>query len=85
MALFNIEFKRTEYYYFTERIEADSEEEAKEIANKLIHSIDYEDRLIQSGSYDSGETEFSEAHADDIYWHHPTLTKEEIADYIGEE
>lgn len=41
MALYNIEFKRVEWYYLTETVEAESIEQARELALKLLDSGDY--------------------------------------------
>lgn len=87
MALYNIEFKRVEYSYYTETIEADSQEQAAEIANKLLDVRDFEEDVIERAVYDEGFNEFLGAYKvdEDGYRHHVTMTADEIADYLKED
>lgn len=89
MALYNIEFKRVEYSYYTETIEANSQEQAAEIANKLLDVRDFEEDISERAVYDEGVNEFLGAYkverGEGRYKRYATMTADEIADYLQED
>lgn len=83
MAVYEIEFHRVEHYYHTERIDAESVEQAKSIANDLLESVDFDVRLIDHATYDWGENELqSVGEVPDGVDHWPTMTADEIEQYL---
>lgn len=80
MALYSIDFHRVEHYYLTEYIEAESKEQAEEIASKLLDS-DYVDVLIDDSVIEWSENELQYVYpADDC--HQQSLTAAEIKRYL---
>ena len=83
--LYNIEFKHIEIYYATETIEANSEEEAEAIARKLLDHPDFEERLMDSATYDDHEDSFIQTYkVEPSKWVRETLTEREIKSYTEE-
>lgn len=81
MALYSIEFHRVEHYYLTEYINAESEEQAKDIAEKLLDSDCYFVRLIDSAVIGWSENELQYVNpADESLF--PSLTADEINEFL---
>lgn len=84
MALYSIEFHRVEHYYLTEHIDAESEEQAKDIAEKLLDSDGYVDTLIDDAVIEWSENEVQSVDpadpADDSMF--PSLTQDMIDEYL---
>ena len=85
MALFDIEFEHTEIYRHTETIEAESLEQANEIANKLLGSVDFQADLTESIYYDH-EDKFLYAYeveeGDGKFQRHATMSADVISSYL---
>lgn len=83
MALFSIEFHRTEHYYHTEYIEAESKEQATEIANALLGTMAFDERLVERSRYDWGENELQYVNeVPDEFDYHSTMTAYDINEYL---
>lgn len=81
MALYDIEFHRVEHYYLTEYINAESEEQAKDIAEKLLDSEDYVDRLIDDAVIEWSENELQYVNPAHEFLS-PSLTADKINEYL---
>lgn len=81
--LYEIEFHRVEHYYHSEYIEADSEEQATEIANNLLASRDFDEDIVLRMNYEYGENKLDHVELAANY-KLTSMTADEIADYLQE-
>lgn len=85
MAHYELCFKKVETYYHYETVEADSVDEAERLANELIDSRDFEYKVADLAEYEEHECSVNDMCCAWETDGDVTLTKEEIAEYIGGE
>lgn len=89
MKLYEINFKHIEVYYHEEYIEANSLEEARAIAKKLLSTEQFEYDLMDRADYDDHEDSFIEAFEVSrdagVFERHATMSRDTIAEYLENE